>query len=109
MSKLNCYWCNRSITREDVIRLCGKYVCSGCYNDIFNEVYDDVWIECTKCEEEKFLSEDLYCSSCYEDARKVKCDCCGDFINPDKIEMYCRACMEEALATTKKKEGDKQV
>ena len=108
MAKLTCHWCKREITREDAIRLCDEYVCIECYGNIFNEICDDVGIECVKCKEEKFLSEDLYCSSCYRDAREVKCAGCNDFINPDEIELFCKACMEEALATTKKEGGDKQ-
>jgi hypothetical protein len=101
MTKLTCHWCKRNITRADATRLCNEYVCSGCYGNIFEEVCDDVGIECIKCKGEYFISEDLYCSSCYEHARELKCASCNDFINPDEMEMFCKACMEEALATKK--------
>jgi hypothetical protein len=105
MSKLICHWCDKEITRADATQLCGKYVCNECYGNIFDEVYDDIGIECAKCEEERYLSEDWYCSACYEDAREVKCEGCGDFINPDDVKIFCEACLEEAIEEALSGEG----
>jgi RecJ-like exonuclease len=100
MSKLNCYWCNKRITREEAYILLEEYVCNECYNDIISYIESDIEIECAKCSASKYISEELYCSSCYEHAKEAKCASCGDFVNTDEIEIFCKDCMEEAIKST---------
>ena len=107
MYKLTCHWCGKQMTRADATPLCDKYVCTECYESIFHAIEDYIAIVCSECADEIYGSEPLYCSSCYKDAREVKCAGCNDFISND--EVYCKACMEEALATIKKEGGDNQV
>jgi hypothetical protein len=72
-----CVFCN---IKEELVRVGLVWVCHGCIAEL-----------------------QAVCSS-LQTKRDIKCACCHNLISND--EVYCKACMEEALAT-KKEEGDK--
>jgi hypothetical protein len=66
-----CHWCGKSIALGNAVKLYDKYVCDGCYANIYRDCQVSVEVECVGYSRYIPVTKDLYCASCYKKKRTL--------------------------------------